>query len=99
MIQTQNIHSLTDFQRRTTAHVKRLKETGLPEVLTVKGRAELVVQTAGAYQTLLNKLEVYESAIAIGRGLQDIKEGKSSTLADFDRRMKTNHPALKKVRR
>jgi hypothetical protein len=96
MIQTQNIHSLTDFQRRTASHVRRLRESGLPEVLTVKGRAELIVQTAEAYQALLSKLELYESAIALGRGLQDIAEGKSSTLMDFDKRMRNKHSALQK---
>lgn len=93
MIQTQNIHSLTDFQRNTASHVRKLRETGLPQVLTVKGRAELIVQTADAYQALLSKLELYESARAIHRGLQDLDEGRSSTLADFDRRMRTNLPS------
>jgi PHD/YefM family antitoxin component YafN of YafNO toxin-antitoxin module len=90
MIQAQNIHSLTDFQRRTASHVRRLRQSGLPEVLTVNGRAELIVQTAEAYHALLNKLEVYESAIAIGRGLKDITEGRSSSLVDFEGRLKAN---------
>ncbi|TLD71463.1 type II toxin-antitoxin system Phd/YefM family antitoxin [Phragmitibacter flavus] len=89
MIQTQNIHSLTDFQRNTASHLRALRKSGLPEVLTVKGKAELVVQTAEAYQALLSRLELYESAIAINRGLQDIEEGRSSTLDDFDRRMRS----------
>lgn len=87
MIQTQNIHSLTDFQRNTSGHIKRLKESGLPEVLTVNGRAELVVQTADAYQALLTRLELHESAAAISRGLQDIEAGRTSTLAAFDKQM------------
>ena len=92
MIQTQNIHSLTDFQRNTASHVRTLRETGLPQVLTVKGRAELVVQTADAYQALLTKLELYESARAIGRGLRDIDEGRSRPLDDFDQRMRVKLP-------
>jgi PHD/YefM family antitoxin component YafN of YafNO toxin-antitoxin module len=89
MIQTQNILSLTDFQRNTASHVRALRETGLPKVLTVKGRAELIVQTAGAYQALLSKLELYESAMGVRRGLEDVARGKSSSLADFDRRMRS----------
>ena len=88
MIQTQNIHSLTDFQRNTSEHIKRLKESGLPEVLTVNGRAELVLQTADAYQALLNRLELHESAAAITRGLQDVKDGRAKTLDEFDKGMK-----------
>ena len=89
MIQTQNIHSLTDFQRNTAGHIKRLQKSGLPEVLTVKGRAELVVQSAESYQMLLSKLELYESAKAIERGRQDAEAGRTSTLADFDRRIRS----------
>lgn len=89
MIQTQNIHSLTDFQRHTASHLRALRKSGLPEVLTVKGKAELVVQTAESYQALLSRLELYESAIAINRGLQDIENGRSSTLEDFDHRMRS----------
>lgn len=85
MIQTQNIHSLTDFQRNTAGHIKRLKDSGLPEVLTVKGRAELVVQTADAYQALLSRLELYESAAAVTRGLHEIKDGNSRSLDAFDK--------------
>jgi len=88
MIKTQNIHSLTDFQRNTAGHLKRMRETGLPEVLTVKGRAELVVQTAEAYQHLIDRLELHESAAAITRGLQDIEAGHFSTVDEFDQRMK-----------
>lgn len=47
MIDLTESHTLADFHRDSTAHVKRLKETGQPEVLTVNGEAELVVQSAG----------------------------------------------------
>jgi PHD/YefM family antitoxin component YafN of YafNO toxin-antitoxin module len=96
MIQTQNIHSLTDFQRNTSDHIKRLKQSGLPEVLTVNGRAELVLQTAEAYQALLNRLELHESAAAITRGLQDFKDGRSTTLDDFDKGMRRKLARAKK---
>ena len=39
MIALQDIRSLTDFQRNTKAHLKRLKATGRPAVLTVNGKA------------------------------------------------------------
>lgn len=88
MIQPQNIHSLTDFQRNTSAHIARLQSSGLPEVLTVKGRAELIVQSAESYQAMLSKLELYESAKSIERGLRDEEAGRISSLKDFDRRMR-----------
>ena len=56
-IRIQDIASLTDFHRNSTAHCKRLKSSGRPEVLTVNGKAVLVVQDAAAYQRLLETVE------------------------------------------
>ena len=56
-IRIQDIASLTDFHRNSSAHCKRLKASGRPEVLTVNGKAVLVVQDAAAYQRLLEELE------------------------------------------
>jgi hypothetical protein len=57
MIRPQDIGSLTDFARNTKAHLKRLRRTGRPELLTVNGKAEVVVQNAAAYQRLIESLE------------------------------------------
>ena len=71
MIALQDIRSLTDFQRNTKAHLKRLKSTGRPVVLTVNGRAELIVQNAAAYEDTLDAIR------GIQRGLDAMKEGTS----------------------
>jgi len=57
MIRPEDIGSLTDFARNTRAHLDRLRRTGRPELLTVNGKAEVVVQNAAAYQRLLESLE------------------------------------------
>jgi PHD/YefM family antitoxin component YafN of YafNO toxin-antitoxin module len=57
MIRPEDIGSLTEFQRNTQAHLKRLKRTGRPELLTVNGKAEVIVQNASAYQRLIESLE------------------------------------------
>jgi len=61
MIDLANIRSLSDFQRNTKKHLRRLKNTGQPEVLTINGQAELVVQSATAYQKLLDQADLAES--------------------------------------
>lgn len=53
----QDIHSLTDFKRRTSALVKQLHQTKRPIVLTVNGHAGVVVQDANAYQALVDDAE------------------------------------------
>jgi prevent-host-death family protein len=82
MIDLKEIHPLTDFQRHTKAHLKRLKETGRPQVLTVNGRAEVVVQDAEAYQALLETVDRAEALDGIRRGLEDVKAGRTRPLAD-----------------
>ena len=57
---SEDIHSMTDFKRRTSDFVARLKETGRPMVLTTNGRAEVVVQNAAAYQKLLDAARNWE---------------------------------------
>ncbi len=70
MIALQDIRSLTDFQRNTKAHLRRLKSSGRPIVLTVNGRAELIVQDAAAFEDMLDAIR------GIQRGLDEMKEGK-----------------------
>jgi PHD/YefM family antitoxin component YafN of YafNO toxin-antitoxin module len=66
----EDIRSLTDFQRNTKAHLKRLKTTGRPEVLTVNGKAELIIQNAAAYEETLDAIR------GIQRGLDEMAAGK-----------------------
>jgi PHD/YefM family antitoxin component YafN of YafNO toxin-antitoxin module len=77
MIDLNEIHSLTEFQRNTREHVERLKSTGEPQVLTVNGRAEVIVQDATAYQKLLEKIDRLEALAGIKRGLDDVEEGRT----------------------
>ena len=70
MIALQEIRSLTDFQRNTKAHLRRLKSSGRPVVLTVNGRAELIVQDAAAFEDMLDAIR------GIQRGLDEMKAGK-----------------------
>jgi prevent-host-death family protein len=69
------IRSLTEFKRNTSELVKRMKETGDPLVLTVNGKAELVVQDAEAYQRMLELIDRAEAIEGIRRGLESMKRG------------------------
>ena len=42
----EDIHPLTDFKRKTGDFLKKMRKTKRPVVLTVNGKAELVVQDA-----------------------------------------------------
>ena len=51
-----DILSLTDFHRNSKVHLHRLHQTGRAAILTVNGKAEVVVQDAAAYERLLDRL-------------------------------------------
>ena len=85
MIAIQDIRSLTDFQRDTKAHLKRLKRTGRPEVLTVNGRAELIVQDAAAYE------ETIDAIRGIQRGLDEMEAGTGEPARKVLDRIRAKH--------
>lgn len=78
-----NIHSLSDFQRNTRDHIKRLKKSGKPVVLTVNGEAEVVVQSAAAYQKLLDDRDLLDSIRSVSRGLEQAKRGEGVPMRQF----------------
>jgi prevent-host-death family protein len=73
---SQDIHPLTDFKRNTSDFMNQMKQTGRPVVLTVNGRAELVVQDAEGYQQILERLERFEAVEAIRLGIAAADEGR-----------------------
>ncbi len=75
MLKLDDIYSLTDFQRNTREHVQRLRECRRPSVLTVNGRAEVVVQDAASYQELIERIERAEAILAIQEGLESAARG------------------------
>jgi PHD/YefM family antitoxin component YafN of YafNO toxin-antitoxin module len=76
MIDLSRIHSLTDFLRNHKQFVDRLKASESPDVLTVNGRPELVIQSAAGYQELLSRLEYAENVAGLNVAIAQVKEGK-----------------------
>ena len=75
MLDTRQIHSLTDFLRNHKIHVARIKETKRPEVLTINGKAELVVQDAESYRVMAAAFFEMETLTAIREGLAAADRG------------------------
>ena len=91
MINLSNIRSLTDFQRNVKNHLRRLRKTGKPEVLTVNGQAELVVQSATSYQKLLDDLDVLQTLKGIRRGLDQARNGHGKPMRKFLQELARSH--------
>jgi len=75
---TNDIDSLSEFKRHTPEFIKRLKAEGRPVVLTVNGKAEVVVQDAASYQRLVEIAERVERMDALRASLEDMKAGRVS---------------------
>jgi prevent-host-death family protein len=82
---SQDIHPLTDFKRKTSEFLRQLKETGNPVVLTINGKAELVVQDAASYQRLFDLAERLETVQAVKESLAAVDRGEGKPMDDvFD---------------
>jgi PHD/YefM family antitoxin component YafN of YafNO toxin-antitoxin module len=75
MLDTRQIQPLTDFLRNHKTHLARLKDTRTPEVLTVNGRAEVVVLDADSYQEMVDRLHHLETIAAIQEGIASAERG------------------------
>lgn len=73
----QDIDSLDNFQRDTASFLKRMKKSGLPVVLTIHGKAALVVQDNNSYQRLARLAEDMESLEALKKSLEEADEGRT----------------------
>ena len=91
-----DIHSLTHFKRNTAELVAELARTGRPVVLTVNGKAAVVVQDAGSYQRLLDRVEAIDG---IRHGIEDAEAGRIRPAArGFDRLESPGRPRTGRLR-
>lgn len=97
MIPLDQSYPLTDFTGDASSIRQRLKQTGLPAVLTVDGFPDLVVQDAQAYQKLLAALDRIEAVEGIQDGLKSMKNGTGREPGAFfrDLRQSLGLPAKK----
>jgi prevent-host-death family protein len=88
---TKDIQSLTTFRRRSGDFMKQLKKSKRPVVLTVKGKAEAIVQDAEAYQRLLDiaaRVDVHE---AIRQGRDDVANGRTRPAREVFNELRRRH--------
>jgi PHD/YefM family antitoxin component YafN of YafNO toxin-antitoxin module len=80
---SKDIHSLTDFKRHSADFLQQLKGSRRPMVLTVNGKAEVVVQNAESYQKLLELVDRLEAMEGIQRGLEEMAAGQGRPASEF----------------
>ena len=85
-----DINSLSNFKRNTPEFLAQLKETGHPVVLTINGKAELIVQDTTSYQKLIRLAEKAERMELLRVSVEEMKASKgipAETVLDEMRRI------------
>ena len=78
-----DIQSLSHFKRNTSEVMKQLKQSGNPVVLTVNGKAEVVVQDAVAYQRIMALAERAEMMEFLREAKADADAGRIVEAKEF----------------
>lgn len=78
MYTTNDIYPVSDFNRKTSEHIKRVQETKRPEILTVNGKAAVVIVDPESYDKMAQNQELLQSLknIAIANEQHENGQGK-----------------------
>ena len=88
---SRDIDSLSSFKRRTGEFVRRMKQSRQPVVLTVNGKAELVVQDAESYQRLLELAEYQETLSALKEAIAEMESGNTVSVDEAFEDIRRKH--------
>ena len=91
MVDLREVRSLSDFQRNTREHMARMKASKKPTVLTVNGKAELVVQDAEAYQGMLDQYNRIETVAAIRGAHSEVERGEDMDIEEAFAQLQAKH--------
>lgn len=87
MFKSSDIYTVTEFSRKPAEHIKRLMDSKRPEVLTVNGKAAIVVQDAETYERMVDLAAYAESLQSIRQALAE----KSRPLEQFTKEFEAKH--------
>jgi PHD/YefM family antitoxin component YafN of YafNO toxin-antitoxin module len=77
------ITSPSSSNQTTSEFIRQLKESGYPVVVTLNGKAKLVVQDAGSYQKLLELAEHAEEMEALKVAVEDMRAGRGEPIEEM----------------
>ena len=93
-----DIHSLSDFKRKTAKFMNQMKKTGNPVVLTINGKAKMVVQDAESYQHLLELVEKAEMYEFLRESHADMEAGRTKPALEALDQLAKKHKLKVKVK-
>ena len=89
-----DLHDIRFGKRVSTEHQRlrrEAQEEPAPMVLTINGRAELVVQDAKSYQEMLNKLHEAETVAALRASFEGFERGEGIPWAKAKAKLMKKH--------
>lgn len=86
MFNSSDIHTVTEFSRKPAEHIKRLRESKRPEILTVNGKAAVVIQDAESYERMAALADYADSLLTIRTALKEEGRSLAQFTADFEAR-------------
>lgn len=97
MVRSVDIHALSDFQRNARRHIQQLRRSGRANVLTLNGRAAVVIQDVAAYEKLLDRIDRAEAIAGIQRGIEDMRARRTRPVKHLHAAMKKRLDALRRA--
>lgn len=79
---TRDIQSLSEFKQNASKFIKQVRETKEPMVLTVNGKAAVVVQDAESYQAMVDARERAETVAILRKRMEYVRNGGKLIPAD-----------------
>lgn len=84
MFRSSDIHTVTEFSRKPAEHIKRLSKSKRPEILTVNGKAAVVIQDAETYEKMAALADYAESIQNIRNALSEKGRSLEVFTAEFE---------------
>lgn len=84
---TRDIQSLSDFKQNASKLIKQVRDTKEPVILTVNGKAAVVVQDAESYQAMVDAREHAENVAVLKKRMEYVRSGGKLVTAEevFDK--------------
>jgi hypothetical protein len=95
MIGQMETHTIDEFVKNPQEYLKRLRETGEPEILSVDKNCSAVILDYDAYCKIRESLEQADLIASIGEGVESIRKGEGTPIEDFHATIETEFPFLK----
>jgi len=89
MLTTSDIYPVSDFNRKPSEHIKRLQETKKPEVLTVNGKAAVVMLDPESYDQLSQDAELLQTLENIRLAKAEYETGNSKSVQQVFNELKS----------